>query len=367
MDVTFDCVVVGAGCVGIAIARELARGGKAVALLEKERAFGTQTSARNSEVIHAGIYYPANSLKSRLCLRGRDLLYEYVKNRGINFKRCGKLILANGATEDANLVALISNARRAGANGLVKLSPGEASDLADGVKCTSAALSPNSGILDSHHFMQSLVVDFELDGGVMALNSPVTKIRAVDAGFLIEVANDSSWVVKAKFLINSAGLFAPEVSRTITSFPEHLIPKYQFFKGDYFKLQGRAHWNTLVYPMPDTNGLGIHYTFDLLGSAKFGPDSKKVEAIDYGVDERDVEKFKRQIAKYWPAVQDHTLLPDYAGIRPRLGSGTQDFLIQGPNTQKFEGLINLYGIESPGLTASLAIAEHVGQLIESYN
>ncbi|MEO1191924.1 MAG: NAD(P)/FAD-dependent oxidoreductase [Pseudomonadota bacterium] len=361
-----DCLVIGAGVVGLATARALALAGREVVVLERQDAIGTETSARNSEVIHAGIYYPAGSLKARLCLRGRHLLYDYCQARGIAAKAIGKLIVATAVEQEAALANLKVRAEANGVTNLRWLTAAEALADQPDLYCTAALLSPSSGILDSHAFMLSLQGEAEEAGGCLAPVSPVTAIVAEDQGFLITTGGGDTgaepYHLRCRLLINAAGHDAPRLAAGIAGLPQETVPQAWLAKGSYFRLACRAPFTRLVYPVPEPGGLGVHITLDLGGQARFGPDVEWVEAPDYEVDPSRADSFYAAIRRYWPALPDGALLPDYAGIRPKIvgpGQPAGDFVISGPAEHGLPGLVNLYGIESPGLTASLAIAEEV--------
>jgi L-2-hydroxyglutarate oxidase LhgO len=352
-----DCVVIGAGVVGLAVAREFALAGREVIILEAAGAIGTETSSRNSEVIHAGLYYAPGSLKARLCVTGKHRLYAFCAERGIEARAIGKLLVATSEAEIPKLASIKENAARSGVCDLTWLSVEDAAALEPGVRCVSALFSPSSGIIDSHAFMLALQGDFENAGGVVAFNSPVKSGSATGGGIVI--ATDDL-ELKAKLVINSAGLYAPGLAQTIEGMPKHLIPKAYYAKGNYFALSGaRAPFKHLIYPMPEEAGLGIHATLDLGGGVRFGPDVEWVDTVDYGVDANRVEPFEQSIRHYWPALPKGALARSYSGIRPKIagpGEPAADFAIQGPQDHGIAGLWNLFGIESPGLTASLALA-----------
>ena len=358
-----DCVVIGAGVVGLAVARALALQGREVLVLEAENAIGTQTSARNSEVIHAGIYYPAGSLKARLCVRGKALLYDYLAERGLPHRRCGKLIVATAA---AQLAALQGIRARAAANGVHDLQPTTAQQaraLEPALQCEGALLSPSTGIVDSHALMLSLQGDLENAGGMVVLNSPVARASQAPGAIVLEAADGT--VLAARSVVNAAGVQAPALARQFQGLDAAHVPRPAYATGNYFTLSGRAPFSRLVYPVPEAAGLGVHLTLDLGGQARFGPDVQWVDdPQDLVVDARRGEAFYAEVRKYWPGLPDASLLPGYAGIRPKIHGpheAAADFLIQGPREHGVAGLVNLFGIESPGLTSALAIGEHVAQ------
>jgi len=362
---TIDAVVVGAGVVGLAIARELALQGREVLVLEQADAIGTGTSSRNSEVIHAGIYYPRGSLKALLCVQGKALLYAYCAERGIAHRRCGKLIVATSAEQLAQLDKVLAMALGNGVDDLQWLTRAQAQQLEPALECVGALLSPSTGIVDSHALMLSLQGDMENAGGALAVNSGLDSARCTDRG--IELLASDGTPLLARVVVNAAGLAAPMLARRFQGLaPEHL-PTPHYAKGNYFTLAGRSPFDHLVYPVPEGAGLGVHLTIDLGGQAKFGPDVQWVDSpTDLVVDLARGEAFYAEVRKYWPALQDGALLPGYAGIRPKLQpaqAGPADFVIQGPQAHGVAGLVNLFGIESPGLTSALAIARQVAGML----
>lgn len=363
----YDGVVVGAGVIGLAIARRLALSGAQTLILEKNPRFGEETSSRNSEVVHAGIYYPKDSLKARLCVSGRHLLYRYCGQRAIPHRRCGKLIVAATADQEAGLERLAQSASRNGVTDLAFLDGREACRLEPALKCTMALLSPSTGIIDSHALMQAFLADGEAAGAMLACRCEVTRVVPVVGGLEVFVDGATSPALRTRWLVNAAGLHATVLAARIDGFAAGQIPDVRFAKGNYFALSGRAPFSRLVYPTPEPGGLGVHMTLNLGGRARFGPDVEWVDKIDYRVDPSRAPAFCEQIAHYWPSVTVERLGPDYAGIRPKVcgpGGPSGDFLIEGPLGHGVPGIVNLFGIESPGLTACLAIAEHVAQLIE---
>jgi L-2-hydroxyglutarate oxidase LhgO len=357
-----DCVVVGAGVVGLAVARALAMAGREVIILEAAEAIGTETSSRNSEVIHAGIYYPANSLMARFCVAGRRKLYAYCSEKGVPHINCGKLIVATSAREDAMLSGIKQRAETNGVEGMRVLSAAEAVALEPNLVCTSALLSPATGIIDSHGYMLALQGDAENAGAVPVFFSPVLGGRVAGRWIEIDVGGVDPMTLRCRLLINSAGLHAPELAGRIVGMPADRVPTAYYAKGNYFTLSGRSPFSRLIYPVPVPGGLGVHLTVDLGGQARFGPDVEWIDTIDYTVDPSRSDSFYAAVRTYWPGLKDGGLQPGYAGIRPKTvpkGAPGQDFVVQGPQTHGVPGLINLFGIESPGLTASLAIADHV--------
>ncbi|MFN5446302.1 MAG: NAD(P)/FAD-dependent oxidoreductase [bacterium] len=363
-------VVIGAGVVGLACARELARAGNEVLILEQHDAIGTETSARNSEVIHAGIYYPVGSLKAALCVRGKKLLYEFCKEYGVEHRPCGKLIVATSAAQEHQLETIKTKAHNNGVTDLTVISRAQAVALEPEVECTAALFSPSTGIIDSHGFMLALQGDAERHGAVLALRTPVERITKEDDHFTVITGGDAPASISATNVINAAGLHAATVASRITALPTLHVPKVRYAKGNYFSLAGKAPFSRLVYPLPEPGGLGVHYTLDLGGQGRFGPDVQWVDDIHYDVDASRSEKFYDHIRRYWPKLRDGALLPAYSGIRPKLvsaGEPDADFFIQGPAVHGVPGLINLFGIESPGLTSSLAIAEHILHTLDFAN
>ncbi len=358
-----DCAVIGAGVVGLAVARRLAADGREVLILEAGTAFGTGISARNSEVIHAGIYYPAGSLKARLCVSGRRMLYAYCGERGIAHRRCGKLIVATSEPQCAQLDSIAAGARANGVDDLKRLSREEARALEPALECTAALLSPSTGIIDSHAFMLSLLGDAERHGAVLALQSCVQGGEVVDGGIVLDIGGDSGEItqLRAATVLNCAGLGAQGVSRNLRGLPPESVPPLYYAKGNYYALAGPAPFSRLIYPVPEAAGLGVHLTLDLGGQARFGPDVEWIENIDYAVAPERAEAFYAEVRRYWPQLADGALLPAYAGIRPKThapGQSARDFLVCGPAAHGIPALVCLYGIESPGLTACLALAEH---------
>ncbi|MBC6404362.1 MAG: NAD(P)/FAD-dependent oxidoreductase [Rhodospirillales bacterium] len=359
-----EAVVVGAGAVGLAVARALAQAGREVAILEAQDAIGTGTSARNSEVIHAGIYYRPNSLKARLCVRGKALLYDFCRGRDVTARRIGKLIVATQTEQIAELEHLQARALANGVADLRLLSAAEAKRDQPALACEAALLSPSSGLLDSHGFMLALLGDAEDAGAFLALMTGVTAIEKTASGFEVVTAGDPPYRLGCRLLVNAAGHGAPALARRIEALPATRVPKAWLAKGNYFRLIGPAPFTRLVYPLPEPGGLGLHITLDLGGQARFGPDVEWVEKSDYSVDPERCRGFYRAIRRYWPDLPDASLEPDYAGLRPKIvgpGMSAGDFIISDVADHGLPGLVNLFGIESPGLTAALAIAEEVAE------
>ena len=355
------CVVVGAGVVGLALARRLALAGEDVLILEAEDRFGTGSSSRNSEVIHSGIYYPADSLKARLCVAGNAALYRYCGERGVAHRRCGKLIVAGPAQLGA-LRALQAKGEANGVPDLRWLDGAQARALEPALRCAAALLSPGTGILDSHGLMKALLADAEAAGATLVLRSPVLGGAARNGGVALEVGGPEPMQLLAGKVYNCAGLGAPALAAALAP---GRAPRAHLAKGNYYSLAGPAPFSRLVYPVPEAAGLGVHLTLDLAGQARFGPDVEWVDRVDYGVDPARAEGFYAAIRTYWPGLADGALRPAYAGIRPKLqgpGEPAVDFLLQGPAGHGVPGLVNLLGIESPGLTACLALAEAVAAM-----
>src|SRR4051812_33867791 len=363
----FDCVVVGAGVVGLAVARALALAGREVIILEAAEGIGTETSSRNSEVIHAGIYYPANSLMARFCVAGRRQLYAYCAKKGVPHINCGKLIVATNEQEDAMLAGIKQRAETNGVEGMRVLTRDEATAMEPALRCTSALLSPMTGIIDSHAFMLALQGDAEHAGAIPVFFSPAVGAHVRDRKIDIDVGGTDPMTLRCSLMVNSAGLHAPLLARRTVGMPRDRVPTEYYAKGNYFTLAGRSPFSRLIYPVPVPGGLGTHLTIDLGGQAKFGPDVEWVDRIDYTVDPRRAELFYLSIRRWWPGLRDGALQPGYAGIRPKVvppSVAVQDFVVQGPREHGVPGLVNLFGIESPGLTASLALAELVRGVIE---
>ena len=361
-----DSVVIGAGVAGLAVARSLALAGREVIVLESEGAIGTATSSRNSEVIHAGIYYPPDSLKAKLCVEGRLALYPFLAERGIPHRRCGKLIVATDPAQIPGLEKLHAQAKANGVADLRMLTAREARALEPQLACVAALESPSTGIVDSHAFMLALRGEAEDHGAAIAFRSPLLAGRIREGGIELEVGGAEPMRLLAQTVVNCAGLFAQDVARSIGGFPAERIPPTHYCKGNYFSLSGRSPFARLVYPAPEAAGLGVHLTLDLAGQARFGPDVEWIERIDYDVDPGRAEVFYNAIRSYWPGLKDGALQPAYSGIRPKLqprGQPASDFLIHGPADHGVPGFVNLFGIESPGLTAALAIGDHVRELV----
>ncbi len=361
-----ECIVIGAGVVGLAVARALAMRGREVIVLERHDVIGSEVSSRNSGVIHAGLYYPNGSLKAHACVAGKHALYEFCASHGVAHARTGKLVVA---TEDSQLDAmdaLMERARRNGVEDLVRLGPQEARELEPEVRCAGAFLSPSTGIIDVHEYMLALEGDAEANGAMVALGSPCLGGAVRDDGIRIDAGGEEPMSLVGEVVVNAAALGAHEIARSIEGLDPSLVPTLHYAKGNYFYLTGRSPFRHLVYPMPSDAWLGVHVGLDLGNRCRFGPDLHWVDSLDYDVDATRIESFYASIRRYYPALRDGALLPDYTGIRPKIygpGESAPDFMIQGPQTHGIDGLVNLFGIESPGLTSSLAIAQEVAALV----
>lgn len=359
---TIECAVIGAGAVGLAVARALAMRGREVVVLEAADAIGTGTSSRNSEVIHAGIYYPEGSLKARLCVAGNRMLRAFCASHGVTVDMVGKMIVA---VDESEMDALAALGRKAAANGvddLKWLSAAAARDLEPEVRCAAAFLSPSTGIFDSHAYMLALQGAAESHGAAFAFLSPVMSGAATGEGLVLRVGGEQPTELVCRAVINCAGLGAQAVSRAIADVRADTVPPLHLCKGNYYYLAGRPPFQRLVYPLPTEASLGLHYTRDLAGQGRFGPDVEWVDRIDYTVAPARTEAFYAGIRRYWPGLPDGALRPGYAGIRPKIqapGEPARDFAVHGPAEHGVSGYVALYGIESPGLTASMAIAEYV--------
>ena len=364
---TVDAVVIGAGVVGLAVARALALHGVETVLLEQADAIGTHTSSRNSEVIHAGIYYPNDSLKARLCVRGREQLYAYCAAHRVPHRRCGKLLVATHDAQRATLTQIQLQAARNGVTDLRWLDADDLHDLEPQLHGVAALLSPSTGIVDSHALMLSLRGDVEAHGGALALRSPVLSLDSRGPVHILQVGGEAPMELGARWVVNAAGLWAPGLAARINGLASQHVPVARYAKGNYFSLSGRAPFSHLIYPVPEAAGLGVHLTLDMAGQARFGPDVEWItpaspEQIEYRVDASRAAAFETAVRRYWPDLPVGALQPAYSGVRPKLewrGAAALDFMLQGPADHGISGLVNLYGIESPGLTASLAIADEV--------
>jgi L-2-hydroxyglutarate oxidase LhgO len=362
-----DAVVIGAGVVGLAIARALARSGRDTLVLEQAEAIGTGTSSRNSEVVHAGLYNAPAMLKTRLCVQGRELLYAFCEHHGVAHRRCGKLVVATSAAQLPALRELQQHARANGVHDLHWLDAAEAMAMEPALRCVAALQSPSSGIVDSHALMLALQGDMEAHGALLALRSPVRGVKCRLGGHVLQVGGDTPCEIEAGIVVNASGLWAPGLAQRFDGLDAARLPAAHYAKGNYFSLAGRAPFSRLIYPLPEAAGLGVHLTLDLGGQARFGPDVQWIapasaDEIDYRVDATRAAAFVDEIRRYWPALTDGALQPAYSGVRPKLagpGVASRDFVVEGPAQHGVAGLVNLFGIESPGLTASLALADEV--------
>jgi L-2-hydroxyglutarate oxidase LhgO len=364
----FDAVVVGAGAVGLACGYALAARGLSVAVLEQEAHIGQGVSSRNSEVIHGGLYYPTGSLKARLCVAGRRLLYAFLDKHHVAYDRCGKLVVATTPDEVGRLDAILEQALANGVDGIAPLTKAQALALEPALKCEGALISPQSGVFASHDYMLALEGEIGAAGGAVVLSTPFEGATPLEAGgFTVRAGGAEATTLTCRYLVTAPGLSAQAVAAAIEGFPKAQIPRGHYGKGVYFRLTGKAPFARLIYPPPIHGALGTHYRRDLGGQAVFGPDLTYVEAPDYSVDPAAAEAFYRYIRKFWPGLPDGALAPDYAGVRPKLHGPDEpqpDFRIDGPEAHGIDGLVALFGIESPGLTSSLAIGEEVaGRLL----
>jgi L-2-hydroxyglutarate oxidase LhgO len=365
-----ECLVIGAGVVGLGIARALARRGREVVIAEAADLIGSETSSRNSEVIHAGIYYPAGSLKAKLCVEGKQALYDYCTDRHVGHNRCGKLIVATDDSQIVELEALKKKAETNGVHDLQWLTRDEALALEPQLHCVAALLSPSTGIIDSHGLMLAYQGEAEDHGAMLALSSPVVRGKAANDGIVIETGGADPMTLKARIVVNAAGFAAQGIAAKIEGVRPESIPGCYYAKGNYFVLSGvKVPFSRLIYPIPTPGGLGTHVTIDMGGQMRFGPDVEWIEAIDYNVDPTRGDSFYAAVRQYWPGLPDGSIQPGYSGIRPKLsrggGKAGDDFIIQGPEQNGVPGLINLFGIESPGLTASLSIGEMVADMADA--
>lgn len=372
-----DCVVIGAGVIGLAVAREMALQGRETILLERESTFGTISSARNSEVIHAGIYYPKDSLKAKLCVEGNRMLYEYCRSHHVATQRYGKLIVASDESQLDALQAILYKAQQNQVPEIKLVTGDQAKAIEPDLRCEAALLSATTGVIDSHGLMLSLLGGFEDAGGMIAYQSPLISARPIGVraqdGFELEIGGADGMKIQTRLLINCAGMSAPAIAKKIEGLAQDQIPKAYFAKGNYFSLSGKSPFKHLIYPIPEPGGLGVHLTLDMGGQAKFGPDVEWLEIeqecqIDYTVNPRRGEDFYEAVRRYWPGLKDNTLQPDYSGVRAKIvppNAPAGDFCFDTPNEHGLEGLFNLYGFESPGLTSSLAIAKYLEGQIKS--
>lgn len=366
-----NAVVIGAGVVGLACARALARAGHETNILERHGAIGAEVSARNSEVIHAGIYYPKDSLKARLCVDGREMLYDYLDAHNLPHRKCGKLIVATEEAQTDELQAIAMRAKANGVTDLRELTGAQAREMEPALRAEAALLSPSTGILDAHSYMLSLQGEFEDRGGMIAFHAAAARVTREGDAFLVHVEGAEPMTLRTRIVVNAGGLWAPALAARIEGLDASHVPVPHFAKGNYFALTGRAPFSRLIYPVPEAAGLGVHLTLDMGGQARFGPDVEWIDVADgeepdYAVKPERGERFHDAVRRYWPGLKDGTLAPAYSGVRPKVNRPDEtaaDFMISGPGEHGVPGLVNLFGIESPGLTASLAIAEMVAGMV----
>lgn len=361
-----DCVVIGAGVVGLAIARALALAGREVVILERAGAIGTETSSRNSEVIHAGIYYPTDTLRARLCVAGKHAMYRYCDEHGVAYKRVGKLIVATNADELPLLQKYQNQALLNGVHDLAYLSGEAARELEPALHCMRALQSPSTGIVDTHGFMLALLGDAQEHGASLALHSPVQGGESSGEGIVLQVGGSEPLELRCKRVINAAGLYAQDVARAIRGIALESIPPIHYAIGHYFSLGGKPPFARLIYPVAVHGSVGLHVALDLAGQVRFGPDIQWIDRIDYSFDAARAPLFYESVRRYYPALRDGALQPGYTGIRPKLfgpNESPRDFEIQDAGRHGVAGLVNLYGIDSPGLTSSLAIGDYVARMV----
>jgi L-2-hydroxyglutarate oxidase LhgO len=361
-----DCIVIGAGVVGLAVARAVALAGREVVVLEKADTIGSETSSRHSEVIHAGIYYPQDSLKAKFCVAGKRALYEFCDSHGVSYNPCGKIIVATDEEQLPELERLKTNAAANGVADLTWMTPREVTDMEPAVFCVGALWSPSTGILDSHSYMLSLQGDAEEAGAMFAFQTPAIGGEVLNNGIRIDCGGDAPMSLTADLVVNSGGLWAQSIASRISGVPADSVPPTYYCKGNYYTLSGKPPFSRPIYPVPEKAGLGVHVTVDLGGQVRFGPDVEWIDVIDYDVDPGRADKFYDAVRKYYPDLADGAIQPGYSGIRPKIqapGEPARDFVVQGADEHGIDGLINLYGIESPGMTSSLAIADHVAKMI----
>ena len=362
-----QAVVIGAGVVGLAVARELALHGHDVVVLETASAIGTGISSRNSEVIHAGMYYAHGSAKAKYCVEGRRKLYAFCDSHGVPYRKCEKLMVAVNAAETTQIGAIHQRGLANGVEGLTMVDGAEAKRLEPNLHCTAALLSAETGIIDSHAYMLALQGDLEASGGAIAFETPVERVQQISSGWRVHFGGRDAGTVDASIVVNAAGLSAWEIAEVTDAYPTGRIPKRRFAKGNYFSCAGKPAFSRLIYPAPVDGGLGVHLTLDLAGRMKFGPDVEWLGdvspgSINYTVEPSRGDAFYAAVRRYWPAMPDGVLTADYSGVRPKLsgpGEGAADFMLDGPADHGLDGLVQLFGIESPGLTSSLAIAEDI--------
>lgn len=365
-----DVVIVGAGVIGLAVARALAIAGRDVLVIEAEPVIGAGASSRNSEVIHGGLYYRPGSLKARLCVEGRKRLYRYCDERCVPHRRLGKLIVATEPGQEGQLSAILETARASGIDDLTPVDARQVRAIEPRLRCVAALLSPSTGIIDSHALMLALQAEAQAHGAQFAFNASVLGGEIALRGIEIEIRDHASrdvFRLAANSLVNCAGLDAPGLAAKIDGFPGAAVPRQRYARGSYFSLRGRAPFSRLIYPVPVDGGLGVHLTLDLSGAARFGPDVEWIEEVDYRIDPRRADAFYAEIRRYWPDLPDGALLPGYAGVRPKISGPNEppaDFRIEGPRQHGVHGVVNLFGIESPGLTACLAIAQEAAKALD---
>ena len=365
-----DCVVIGAGVVGLAVARALALAGREVIILESADMIGTETSSRNSEVIHAGIYYQVDSLKARFCIEGKNKLYEFCAEHGVPHRRCGKIIVATDESQVPAMHEIKERSAKCGVTDLEFLTAEDAKAMEPELFCHAALWSPSTGIIDTHTLMLELQGEAEANGAMTAFLSPVEGGTITDDGIVLEVGGEMPMRLRCREVINSAGIHAPALAGTLEGMPADKVPTSYLTKGNYYALTGKTPFSRLVYPAPTTQFLGVHITIDIGGQARFGPDVEHTDEMNYDVDPRRSDGFYEAVRRYWPGLKDGALHPSYSGIRPRStppGEPLCDFVVQGPGEHGISGLVNLFGIESPGLTSSMAIADYVVEMLGTRN
>mgnify|MGYP000272983591 CR=1 FL=1 len=363
-----DVVIIGAGVIGLAVAAKLSQQFKDVLVIEKNKSFGEETSSRNSEVIHAGIYYPQASLKAKFCVQGKELLYQYCHERHIPVNRIGKLVVAHGPSEEKVLEKTLMAAKANGVNDLIWLDNSTLKQLEPNLRASAALASPSTGIIDSHVYMQSLLAQAQENNALFVAQTKMLNAHPCQTGFKVTLDSQGEQLtLQSKYLINCAGLHSEFVAKTIQGLDKSYIEKLHWCRGHYFSYQGRSPFKQLIYPIPRDNGLGIHASLDMAGQLKFGPDTQYIDKLDYNFPVNLKEKFIEQVSQYFPDIDVDKLQPAYSGIRPKLqgkADGFRDFVIQTAETHKIKGLINLFGIDSPGLTSSLAIANYVAEKLK---
>jgi L-2-hydroxyglutarate oxidase LhgO len=355
-------LVIGAGVVGLAVARQAALAGHDVIVAEATSGIGNGVSSRNSEVIHGGMYYPTGSLRALHCTRGRRMLYEFCASHGVPHRKCGKLIVATNAAEASKIAAIQKQGEINGVEGLELIGGNAARDLEPALACIAAVHSPETGIIDSHGFMLALEGELEDRGGMIAFATRIDRLAAASHGWTVHFSGKEAGTLDVDAVVNSAGLGAQALAKATESYPQERVPRLVLAKGNYFGYAGRPAFSRLIYPAPVDGGLGIHVTLDLAGRMRFGPDVEWIDGENYDVDARRADNFYARIRTYWPGLADGKLVPDYCGIRPKLsgpGEPAADFMIDGPREHGLPGLVHLFGIESPGLTSALSIAEAV--------